>query len=81
MLTIKQTKATRRNFFIMYLTGVIKTLNLLDSWVEDLALKGIINVARCHIEYLKLSLKETNYEETFRVTQTDVKYECKKSNQ
>lgn len=81
MLSIKQTKATKRNFFIMYLTGVIHTLNRLDSWVDDLALKGTINVVRCHTEYLRILLKETNYEKTFHATQTDVKYECKKSNQ
>lgn len=67
MRTIKQIKARKRNFTIMYLTYV---------------LKGALNSTRISIEYLLILIKETNYEDSFYgETQKDVKYECKESNQ
>lgn len=69
MRTVKQIKATKRNFSILYLTGVLKMLDHIESWTRNAA------------KYAILVIKDTNYEHSFYEPQTDVKYECKESNQ
>ena len=82
MRTVKQIKARKRNFTIMYLTGVLTMLNYIDKQMRNYVLKGALNSTRISIEYLLILIKETNYEDSFYgETQTDVKYECKESNQ
>lgn len=82
MRTIKQIKARKRNFTIMYLTGVLTMLNYIDKQMRNYVLKGALNSTRISIEYLLILIKETNYEDSFYgETQEDVKYECKESNQ
>lgn len=82
MRTIKQIKARKRNFTIMYLTGVLTMLNYIDKQMRNYILKGALNSTRISIEYLLILIKETNYEDSlYGETQKDVKYECKESNQ
>ena len=82
MRTIKQIKARKRNFTIMYLTGVLTMHNYIDKQMRNYVLKGALNSTRISIEYLLILIKETNYEDSFYgETQKDVKYECKESNQ
>ena len=82
MRTIKQIKARKRNFTIMYLTGVLTMLNYIDKQMRNYVLKGALNSTRISIEYLLILIKETNYEDScYGETQKDVKYECKESNQ
>lgn len=81
MRTIKQIKARKRNFTIMYLTGVLTMLNYIDKQMRNYVLKGALNSTRISIEYLLILIKETNYEHSFYGPQKDVNYECKQSNQ
>ena len=82
MRTIKQIKARKRNFTIMYLTGVLTMLNYIDKQMRNYVLKGALNSTRISIEYLLILIKETNYEDSFYdEKKKDVKYECKESNQ
>lgn len=82
MRTVKQVKACKKNFAIMYLTGVLTMLNYIDKQMRNYILKGALNSTRISIEYLLILIKETDYENSFYgETQKDVKYECKKSNQ
>mgnify|MGYP006910997323 CR=1 FL=1 len=77
MRTIKQIKARKRNFTIMYLTGVLTMLNYIDKQMRNYVLKGALNSTRISIEYLLILIKETNYEHSFYGPQKDVNYECK----
>ena len=43
MRTIKQIKARKRNFTIMYLTGVLTMLNYIDKQMRNYVLKGALN--------------------------------------
>lgn len=52
MRTIKQIKARKRNFIIMYLTGVLTMLNYIDKQMRNYVLKGALNSTRISIEYL-----------------------------
>lgn len=52
MRTIKQIKARKRNFTIMYLTGVLTMLNYIDKQMRNYVLKGALNSTRISIEYL-----------------------------
>lgn len=45
MRTIKQIKARKRNFTIMYLTGVLTMLNYIDKQMRKLCIK------RCFKQY------------------------------
>lgn len=69
MRTIKQIKARKRNFIIMYLTGVLTMLNYIDKQMRNYVLKGALNSTR---------ISEDSF---YGETQKDVKYECKESNQ
>lgn len=42
MRTIKQIKARKRNFTIMYLTGVLTMLNYIDKQMRNYVLKGAL---------------------------------------
>lgn len=82
MRTVKQIKARKRNFTIMYLTGVLTMLNYIDKQMRNYVLKAALNSTRISMEYLLILIKETNYEDSFySETQKDVKHECKESNQ
>lgn len=82
MRTVKQIKARKRNFTIMYLTGVLTMLNYIDKQMRNYVLKAALNSTRISMEYLLILIKEKNYEDSFySETQKDVKYECKESNQ
>lgn len=70
MRTVKQIKATKRNFSILYLKSVLKMLDRIES-----------RMTRNSTKYAILVIKDTNYEHSFYGPQTDVKYECKESNQ
>lgn len=65
MRTIKQIKARKRNFTIMYLTGVLTMLNYIDKQMRNYVLKGALNSIRVSIKYLLILIKETNYEDSF----------------
>lgn len=43
MRTVKQIKAYKRNFTIMYLTGVLTMLNRIDKQMRNYVLKGALN--------------------------------------
>ena len=81
MRTVKQSKATNRNFSILYLTSVLKMLDRIESWTRNYSIKQAINMTRNAAKYAILEIKDTNYEHSFYGPQTDVKYECKESNQ
>lgn len=81
MRTVKQIKATKRNFSILYLTSVLTMLDCIDSWTRNYSIKGAINMIRNATKYAILEIRDTNYEHSFYGPQTDVKYECKESNQ
>lgn len=81
MRTVKQIKATKRNFSILYLTSVLKMLDHIESWTRNYSIKGAINMIRNAAKYAILEIKDANYEHSFYGPQTDVKYECKESNQ
>lgn len=81
MRTVKQIKATKRNFSILYLTGVLKMLDHIESWTRNYSIKEAIRMTRNSTKYAILVIKDTNYEHSFYGPQTDVKYECKESNQ
>ena len=73
MRTVKQLKARKRNFTIMYLTGVLTMLNYIDKQMRNYVLKAALNSTRISIEYLLILIKETNYEDSFYgETQIDV---------
>lgn len=50
MRTIKQIKARKRNFTIMYLTGVLTMLNYIDKQMRNYVLKGALNSTRISIK-------------------------------
>lgn len=80
MRSIKQIKASRRNFTIMYLTGVLTMLNYLKYNTRNYIIKGRLLSIYTEIEALIDVVKNTNYEHSFYgQTQKDVKYECKES--
>lgn len=80
MRSIKQIKASRRNFTIMYLTGVLTMLNYLKYSTRNYTIKGCLLSIHTEIEALIDVVKNTNYEHSFySQTQKDVKYECKES--
>lgn len=52
MRTVKQIKARKRNFTIMYLTGVLTMLNYIDKQMRNYVLKAALNSTRISMEYL-----------------------------
>lgn len=65
MRTIKQIKARKRNFTIMYLTGVLTMLDYIDKQMRNYVLKSALNSTRISIKYLLILIKEKNYEDSF----------------
>lgn len=82
MRTVKQIKASRRNFTIMYLIGVLTMLNYLKHNIRNYTIKAHLLSIYTEIETLIDVVRNTNYEHSFYgSTQKDVNYECKESNQ
>lgn len=81
MRTVKQIKASKRNFSILYLTAVLTMLDRIDSWTRNYSIKGSINMVRNAIKYTILEIQDADYKHSFYGPQTDVKYECEQSNQ
>lgn len=82
MRTNKQIKAAKRNFALMYLTGVTIVLEKITKTTRNYAIKEQINSIKWAIYDLIIVLRYTNYEHSFYgSTQKDVNYECKQSNQ
>lgn len=65
MRTVKQIKATKRNFSILYLTSVLTMLDRIDSWTRNYSIKGAINMIRNATKYTILEIRDTNYEHSF----------------
>lgn len=81
MRTVKQIKASKRNFSILYLTAVLTMLDRINSWTRNYSIKGSINMVRNAIKYTILEIQDADYEHSFYGPQTDVKYEREQSNQ
>lgn len=82
MRTVKQIKASRRNFTIMYLIGVLTMLNYLKHNTRSYIIKAHLSLIYTEIKNLIDVVRNTNYEHSFYgSTQKDVNYECKESNQ
>lgn len=84
MRTEKQIKASKRNFTLMYLTGVITTLQMLhDSYLINPYHKAGISMAILNLKRLCTRIRELDdYQQHFygsKKPQKDVKYECKSS--
>lgn len=88
MRTEKQIKAQRRNFTLMYLSGVMKMLFYLSKLIISPYIKSDLLRIRYAIEAVRhrISVLE-DYSTNFyggpnlNLTQKDVKNECKNSNQ
>lgn len=90
MKTEKQLRASRRNFMLMRIAGDINVYKLFrDRYVKTYILKGMLNVVistlqKLHVRILqqKVECPDTYITDNFYIEpQTDVKYECKESNQ
>lgn len=57
MRTIKQIKARKRNFTIMYLTGVLTMLDYIDKQMRNYVLKGALNSTRISIMKIPFMVK------------------------
>lgn len=65
MRTNKQIKAAKRNFALMYLTGVTIVLEKITKTTRNYAIKGQINSIKWAIYDLIIVLRYTNYEHSF----------------
>ena len=82
MRSVKQIKASKRNFAIMYLVGVTIVLERIIKSTRNYAIRGSLTSIKWAIYDLIIVLRYTNYEHSFYgSTQKDVNYECKQSNQ
>lgn len=81
MRTINQIKATKRNFMILYLTGVITCLKRANVSISDYYVKGHLNVVINSITHLLDAIRKVNYKESFIANpQKDVKYDGSRCN-
>lgn len=80
MRSVKQIKASKRNFAIMYLVGVTIVLERIIKSTRNYAIKGSLTS-------IKWSIYDAKPIERYRLrtfllwTSKDVNYECKQSNQ
>ena len=81
MRSVKQIKASKRNFAIMYLVGVTIVLERIIKSTRNYAIKGSLTSIKWSIYDVINLLRDTNYEHSFYGPQKDVNYECKQSNQ
>lgn len=81
MRSVKQIKASKRNFAIMYLVGVTIVLERIIKSTRNYAIKGSLTSIKWSIYDAINLLRDTNYEHSFYGPQKDVNYECKQSNQ
>lgn len=82
MRSVKQIKASKRNFAIMYLVGVTIVLERIIKSTRNYAIRGSLTSIKWSIYDAINLLRDTNYEHSFYgSTQKDVNYECKQSNQ
>lgn len=81
MRNIKQIKASKRNFAIMYLVGVTIVLERIIKSTRNYAIKGSLTSIKWSIYDAINLLRDTDYEHSFYGPQKDVNYECKQSNQ
>lgn len=81
MRSVKQIKASKRNFAIMYLVGVTIVLERIIKSTRNYAIKGSLTSIKWSIYDAINLLRNTNYEHSFYGPQKDVNYECKQSNQ
>lgn len=81
MRSIKQIKASKRNFAIMYLVGVTIVLERIIKSTRNYAIKGSLTSIKWSIYDAINLLRDTDYEHSFYGPQKDVNYECKQSNQ
>lgn len=57
MRTLKQKQATKRNFYIMLLLGMVATLNKMQCDCKDDVLKDRIKWAKHTVEFVLLNIK------------------------
>lgn len=81
MRSVKQIKASKRNFAIMYLVGVTIVLERIIKSTRNYAIKGSLTSIKWSIYDVINLLRDTDYEHSFYGSQKDVNYECKQSNQ
>lgn len=81
MRSVKQIKASKRNFAIMYLVGVTIVLERIIKSTRNYAIKGSLTSIKWSIYDAINLLRNTDYEHSFYGPQKDVNYECKQSNQ
>lgn len=81
MRSVKQIKASKRNFAIMYLVGVTIVLERIIKSTRNYAIKGSLTLIKWSIYDAINLLRNTDYEHSFYGPQKDVNYECKQSNQ
>ena len=81
MRSVKQIKASKRNFAIMYLVGVTIVLKRIIKSTRNYAIKGSLTSIKWSIYDAINLLRNTDYEHSFYGPQKDVNYECKQSNQ
>lgn len=81
MRSVKQIKASKRNFAIMYLVGVTIVLERIIKSTRNYAVKGSLTSIKWSIYDAINLLRNTDYEHSFYGPQKDVNYECKQSNQ
>lgn len=81
MRSVKQIKASKRNFAIMYLVGVTIVLERIIKSTRNYAIKGSLTSIKWSIYDAINLLRNTDYEHSFYEPQKDVNYECKQSNQ
>lgn len=81
MRSVKQIKASKRNFAIMYLVGITIMLERIIKSTRNYAIKGSLTSIKWSIYNAINLLRDTNYEHSFYGPQKDVNYECKQSNQ
>lgn len=79
--SVKQIKASKRNFAIMYLVGVTIVLERIIKSTRNYAIKGSLTSIKWSIYDAINLLRNTDYEHSFYGPQKDVNYECKQSNQ
>lgn len=81
MRSVKQIKASKRNFAIMYLVGVTIVLERIIKSTRNYAIKGSLTSIKQSIYDVINLLRDIDYEHSFYGPQKDVNYECKQSNQ
>lgn len=77
MRSVKQIKASKRNFAIMYLVGVTIVLERIIKSTRNYAIKGSLTSIKWSIYDAINLLRDTDYEHSFYGPQKDVNYECK----